>query len=134
MVLQVPGFYAGIDEQGKLIELGWSKWPTLMHLAWQGQWQHYLQHLYANLSQPALTVPVFVNQVCSPILTSLHCASFCQPGVLTCLDQHSPCQSLSTRCANLRTPALTVPVPVTLVTSTNLHANLLQASSHCAVL
>ena len=22
MVLQVPGFYAGIDEQGKLIELG----------------------------------------------------------------------------------------------------------------
>jgi len=32
MVLQVPGFYAGIDEQGKLIELGWSKWPTLMHL------------------------------------------------------------------------------------------------------
>ncbi len=65
MVLQVPGFYAGIDEQGKLIELGWSKWPTLMHLAWQGQWQHYLQHLRANLSRPALTVPVFVNQVTS---------------------------------------------------------------------
>lgn len=59
---QVPGFYAGIDEQGKLIELGWSKWPSLMHLAWQGQWQHYLQHLHANLSRPALTVPVFVNQ------------------------------------------------------------------------
>ncbi|DBA77212.1 TPA: hypothetical protein ACH3X1_009783 [Trebouxia sp. C0004] len=59
---QVPGFYAGIDEQGKLIELGWSKWPSLMHLAWQGQWQHYLQHLHAKLSRPALTVPVFVNQ------------------------------------------------------------------------
>ena len=62
-VVQVPGYYTGIDEQGKLIELGWSKWPSLMHLAWQGQWQNYLHNLQANLSKPALTVPVFVNQV-----------------------------------------------------------------------
>ena len=61
--MQVPGFYAGVDEQGALIEVGWCKWPTLMHLAWQGQWQHYLHHLHANLSRPALTVPVFLNQV-----------------------------------------------------------------------
>lgn len=65
VVSQVAGFFAGVDEQGKLIELGWSKWPTLMHLAWQGQWQHYLHHLNANLSIPALTVPIFVDQVSS---------------------------------------------------------------------
>lgn len=59
---QVPGHYAGIDEYGQLIELGWSKWPTLMHLAWQGQWQRYLHQLQANLSRPALEVPIFVNQ------------------------------------------------------------------------
>lgn len=61
--MQVPGYYAGINEQGKLIELGWTKWPSLMHLAWQGQWQNYLHNLQANLSKPALTVPVFVKQV-----------------------------------------------------------------------
>lgn len=62
-VVQVPGYYAGIDEGGRLIEVGWTKWPSLMHLAWQGQWQTYLHNLHANLSKPALTVPVFVNQV-----------------------------------------------------------------------
>ena len=31
----MPGFYAGIDEKGRLFEMGWTKWPTLMHLAWQ---------------------------------------------------------------------------------------------------
>ena len=61
--LQVSGHYAGIDEHGQLIELGWSKWPTLMHLAWQGQWQRYLHQLQANLSRPDLEVPVFTNQV-----------------------------------------------------------------------
>lgn len=79
-VAQVSGHYAGIDEQGKLIELGWSKWPTLMHLAWQGQWQDYLHNLQANLSKPALTVPVFANQVKPrPSLlndtTSVYCGS-----------------------------------------------------------
>lgn len=59
----MPGHYAGIDEEGRLIELGWSKWPTLMHLAWQGQWEQYLHNLKANLSRPALTVPIFTNQV-----------------------------------------------------------------------
>ena len=68
--VQVPGYYAGIDEEGRLIELGWSKWPTLMHLAWQGQWQEYLHNLKANLSRPALTVPIFTNQV--SCLGSLH--------------------------------------------------------------
>ena len=34
---QVPGFYAGIDEKGRLFEMGWTKWPTLMHLAWQAR-------------------------------------------------------------------------------------------------
>ncbi|KAL3136583.1 hypothetical protein ABBQ38_005829 [Trebouxia sp. C0009 RCD-2024] len=65
---QVPGYYAGIDEQGRLIEMGWMKWPSLMHLAWQGQWQNYLHNLHANLSKPALTVPIFVNQVTVNIL------------------------------------------------------------------
>ena len=62
-MVQVPGYYAGINEQGNLMELGWTKWPSLMHLAWQGQWQNYLHNLQANLSKPALTVPVFVKQV-----------------------------------------------------------------------
>ena len=63
LAMQVPGYYAGLDSEGRLIELGWSKWPSLMHLAWQGQWQVYLANLRANLSRPALTVPVFSHQV-----------------------------------------------------------------------
>ena len=41
--LQVSGHYAGIGERGQLIELGWSKWPILMHLAWQDKCHHSLQ-------------------------------------------------------------------------------------------
>lgn len=61
--MQVPGFYAGIDETGALFEVGWTKFPTLMHLAWQAQWQDYMLELRANLSRPALTVPIFTQQV-----------------------------------------------------------------------
>ncbi len=32
---QVPGGFAGIDSKGRLVEVGWLKVPTLMHLAWQ---------------------------------------------------------------------------------------------------
>ena len=35
----------------------------LMHLAWQAQWQDYMLELHANLSRPALTVPIFKQQV-----------------------------------------------------------------------
>ena len=83
-VVQVPGYYAGIDEQGKLIELGWTKWPSLLHLAWQGQWQNYLHNLQANLSKPALTVPVFVNQV-QPRPSLLHDATSVYCGSELCL-------------------------------------------------
>ncbi|KAL6745640.1 hypothetical protein V8C86DRAFT_2972134 [Haematococcus lacustris] len=39
---QVPGNFFGVDAAGKLIELGWVKLPTLMHMAWQAQYQEYL--------------------------------------------------------------------------------------------
>ena len=35
MHTQAPGSALGIDRDGCLIELGWFKIPTLMHLAWQ---------------------------------------------------------------------------------------------------
>lgn len=35
MPTQVPGFSFGIDDQGRLIEAGWFRYPTLMHLVWQ---------------------------------------------------------------------------------------------------
>lgn len=70
-MVQVAGYYGGIDEEGRLIEVGLAKWPSLMHLAWQGQWQHYLHNLKANLSKPALTVPIFVNQVTSSLCLDL---------------------------------------------------------------
>ncbi len=38
---QVPGSFFGISASGRLLELGWTKLPTLMHLAWAAQYEQY---------------------------------------------------------------------------------------------
>lgn len=63
---QVPGFFAAVDGGGRLAEVGWQKFPRLMHLAWGAQWLDYTARLAANLSRPALTLPVFQHQVPRP--------------------------------------------------------------------
>ncbi|KAK9821321.1 hypothetical protein WJX81_001912 [Elliptochloris bilobata] len=55
------GLFAAVDERGRLAETGWQAFPTLMHLGWAAQWLEYEAELRANLSKPALTVPVFKN-------------------------------------------------------------------------
>lgn len=57
----VSGFFAGIDELGLLQEIGWPKFASLQTLSWAGQWFDYYRQLRANLSAPALVVPVFTN-------------------------------------------------------------------------
>lgn len=54
-----PGLLVGLDSGGRLIELGWEKYATLMMLGWQAQWQGYTDRLQANLSAPAVVVPVW---------------------------------------------------------------------------
>lgn len=59
------GNFAGIDERGRLVQVGWEVFPTLKHLAWEAQWLAFAAELRANLSRPALVVPVFESQVVS---------------------------------------------------------------------
>jgi len=47
----------------KLAELGWIKFPKLMHLGWAAQWLQYEARLKANLSRPAMEVPIFKEAV-----------------------------------------------------------------------
>jgi len=57
----VSGFFAGIDEVGLLQEIGWPKFASLQTLSWAGQWFDYYKQLRANLTAPALVLPVFTN-------------------------------------------------------------------------
>lgn len=61
--VQVPGYYAAVDEERRLQEVGWQKFPTLMHVVWEAQWLVYMQQLRQRLAGPALTVPVFEDVV-----------------------------------------------------------------------
>ena len=71
-----PGYFAIVNEDMKLAELGWIKFPKLMHLGWAAQWLQYEARLKANLSHPAMEVPIFkeaVRHKFSPLLlTSLY--------------------------------------------------------------
>lgn len=59
----MAGNFAAVDSDGRLAELGWVKLPALMHLAWAAQWLDYSRRMTAQLSEPALTLPVFRDQV-----------------------------------------------------------------------
>jgi len=58
-----PGYFAIVNKDMKLAELGWIKFPKLMHLGWAAQWLKYEARLKANLSRPALEVPIFKEAV-----------------------------------------------------------------------
>lgn len=58
-----PGYFAIVNADMELAELGWIKFPKLMHLGWAAQWLQYEARLKANLSRPALEVPVFKEEV-----------------------------------------------------------------------
>ena len=64
-----PGYFAIINADMDLAELGWIKFPKLMHLGWAAQWLQYEARLKANLTRPALEVPVFKEQACSSVIT-----------------------------------------------------------------
>ena len=54
----------------ELADLGWVTFPKLMHLGWAAQWLEYEGRLRANLSCPALEVPIFKEAVGPPSLWS----------------------------------------------------------------
>lgn len=57
---QVSGWFFGVDGNGALAELGWLKFATLQFMSWAAQWSAiYAPALQANLTRPALVVPVF---------------------------------------------------------------------------
>lgn len=58
-----PGYFAAVDGHRALAEVGWLRFPKLMHMGWAAQWLLYEADLRANLSRPALVVPVFEDQV-----------------------------------------------------------------------
>lgn len=45
-----PSLHAGIDTNGRLYEVGWTKFPSLSHIAWAAQYNDYLKGLDARLS------------------------------------------------------------------------------------
>lgn len=58
-----PGYFAAVNSRGELAEVGWLKFPKLMHIGWAAQWLQYEAELQANLSKPALVVQIFKEQV-----------------------------------------------------------------------
>ena len=50
-----------------LRRLDGEKEPSLMHVAWAAQWMLYNAELRFNLSRPALSIPIFDNQVHTPV-------------------------------------------------------------------
>ena len=58
-----PGYFAAVNDNFELAEVGWLKFPKLMHIGWAAQWLQYEAELRTNLSEPALVVPVFEEQV-----------------------------------------------------------------------
>ena len=60
-----PGYFAAVDELGRLQEVGWIKFPTLQHLSWAAQWLSYAKSLRGQLAEQgqALVVPVFEDKV-----------------------------------------------------------------------
>ena len=63
-----PGYFAIINADMELAELGWIKFPKLMHLGWAAQWLQYEARLKANLTRPALEVPIFKEQASSSVI------------------------------------------------------------------
>ncbi|XP_066571608.1 uncharacterized protein LOC136760208 isoform X2 [Amia ocellicauda] len=54
-----PNFFFGIDQDGKLAEMGWFLYPTFKFLVWQTQWFDYAQQLHGQLQKPSQTINVF---------------------------------------------------------------------------
>ena len=54
----IAALYGGVDAAGRLVEVGWEKYPTLMVLTWEAQWINFVAELARNLSEPALVIPV----------------------------------------------------------------------------
>ena len=53
------GQFAAVDAQGRVAEVGWAKYSTLLMPLWEAQWLAYQKELQARLAAPALVVPVF---------------------------------------------------------------------------
>ena len=49
-----------------MLQVGWIKFPSLMHLAWAAQWLQYDRELRANLTRPAHIITVFDDAVPTP--------------------------------------------------------------------
>jgi hypothetical protein len=54
-----PAFFFAINSAGELGELGWVKIPTAMFFGWHAQHEIYADAVRANLTEPAVVVPVF---------------------------------------------------------------------------
>ena len=43
--------------------MGWESGPTLALLAWEAQWLQYTGELERKLTRPAVSLPIFTDQV-----------------------------------------------------------------------
>ena len=48
---------------GDVVQVGWESGPTLALLAWEAQWLLYTGELERNLTRPAVSLPIFTDQV-----------------------------------------------------------------------
>ncbi|XP_061174811.1 uncharacterized protein LOC133183952 [Saccostrea echinata] len=58
-----PNFFAAIDPQGLLQEVGWFLYPSMSFINWQTQWFQYKENLTRRLQRPAQIIQVFKEQV-----------------------------------------------------------------------
>ena len=62
-----PGYFAAVDGEGNLQEVGWVKIPSLQTLSWAAQWLEYRKGLQKQLSGDAFVVPIFESEVHSQL-------------------------------------------------------------------
>ena len=67
--------YAGTDSFNgsptpNTLQVGWESGPTLALLAWEAQWLLYTGELDRKLTRPAISLPIFTDQVLCGLLAS----------------------------------------------------------------
>ena len=82
-----PGYYAAVDTDNRLQQVGWQREPSLMHLAWAAQWLQYRANLSTRLDSPALVIPIFEQKVrCEAAMQ--HWSNHLEKGIRVTLTEH----------------------------------------------
>ena len=60
--------FEGVFLKPYTLQVGWESGSTLALLAWEAQWLLYTAELERKLTRPAVSLPIFTNQVLAACL------------------------------------------------------------------